>query len=135
MNKNMNLPAEYAVLSEEEMTYTPVSYTHLDVYKRQREDRSAGQADPGLHRIRISNQKCRWSASGIFDCLDQPIGRQLPGIEGLVQVVAVPADLYEQAAGGQIPVSYTHLDVYKRQSLHLAPLPGELAAPERGLRG
>ena len=29
MNKNMNLPAEYAVLSEEEMTYTPVSYTHL----------------------------------------------------------------------------------------------------------
>ena len=67
----------------------------------EREDRSAGQADPGLHRIRINNQNAAGHPAAFLIAWIS-IGRQLPGIEGLVQVVAVPADLYEQAAGGQI---------------------------------
>ena len=42
----------------------------------------------------------------------QPLCGQLPGIQGLVQVVAVAADLDEQAAGGQVlivkPVAEQH---------------------------
>ena len=42
----------------------------------------------------------------------QPLCGQLPGVEGLVQVVAVAADLDEQAAGGQVlivkPVAEQH---------------------------
>ena len=45
-------------------------------------------------------------------CGSKALCRQLPGIKSLVQVIAVPADLNEQAAGGQIlivePVAEQH---------------------------
>ena len=65
----------------------PVSYTHLDVYKRQR---SAHPAD---------------RAAGLYGAAGKILtgGKAPPGKGG-------------GHGGGYIPVSYTHLDVYKRQA-------------------
>ena len=67
---------------------TPVSYTHLDVYKRQRD------AHALLH------------AAG--ELLGQRLFKAL-------QPDQVDIFLRVCLTGGLIPVSYTHLDVYKRQ--------------------
>ena len=71
----------------------PVSYTHLDVYKRQ-----------VLTPLRIFlNARCRNGVLKLsFQHLSQPVeplGQQFP-------------------RAGDVPVSYTHLDVYKRQPWH-----------------
>ena len=39
-----------------------------------------------------------------------------------------------KAISGLLPVSYTHLDVYKRQPPHRAPRPGSDLDPDQGLR-
>ena len=72
-------------------TYT-VSYTHLDVYKRQAEDDlAAALRGVGLHKL-----------SG-YVALELFLLR-------LVQLVQLGPHTC-----GPVPVSYTHLDVYKRQ--------------------
>ena len=67
----------------------PVSYTHLDVYKRQLVCR--------FQQFRIKN------------------------LGSLHQSIIIPADSHTafpfHTANGLHPVSYTHLDVYKRQVL------------------
>ena len=75
------------------MTCAPVSYTHLDVYKRQY-DMSLNAAvltavEEGQYTINVSNSVLL------------PMGK--PPIEGTVDALTIA------------PVSYTHLDVYKRQ--------------------
>ena len=81
-------------------TVTAVSYTHLDVYKRQVGEmarRLAGPAGPALDQ-RAVGRDLRASDRGAL----QP--------RLLVQPAPPPA--------GYVPVSYTHLDVYKRQMIN-----------------
>ena len=75
-----------------EWEYRPVSYTHLDVYKRQLLHRRDALAFEG----------------GTDRCL---YGRNLEAIQKMGRY----SDRYHPEC--QRPVSYTHLDVYKRQAL------------------
>ena len=88
----------------------PVSYTHLDVYKRQ----VLAQADD-LVRI-------YWSAYRILSAnRDERAGPMLDAACAHVRRQAVQifeADVRQAFLHAiPIPVSYTHLDVYKRQQL------------------
>ena len=47
----------------------------------------------------MSIGNCRICAAQRFD---QPLGGQLPGVQGFVEVVAVAAHLDEQAPGGEV---------------------------------
>ena len=84
----------------------PVSYTHLDVYKRQVKDRV-------IIIPRVYTNKPRTTGEGYKGIASQPDPEKAPDmIEGLI-------------AMRKMPVSYTHLDVYKRQTIQcvtLAPL-------------
>ena len=75
----------------------PVSYTHLDVYKRQ------ARAFEGMRGIPIQYYPQR----GLVTALDF----------ALTDVVAVFAMLLLATVLVRFAVSYTHLDVYKRQGL------------------
>ena len=99
-----------------------VSYTHLDVYKRQAEHRPAvadgvgglalfrdGQAFP--YRVNALLRRCLLYTS-------DPMALQFqkhPVIVQLFQVIGEPLVPDRQQAEEAGPVSYTHLDVYKRQ--------------------
>ena len=76
------------------MTHKAVSYTHLDVYKRQAE-KSARLAE----------------LDALLNMDDR--GNDDPDCERTTEKPSVLAELRDRA--GRIPVSYTHLDVYKRQ--------------------
>ena len=81
-------------------TLVPVSYTHLDVYKRQ----------GFTHMLR--------SRQGVFGA-----GRAV--LLGMGDGFGRLADLLHRRqlrlqALGQLPVSYTHLDVYKRQAFMIS---------------
>ena len=67
----------------------PVSYTHLDVYKRQLYDSGASSEE--------LDQFCRGTVAAARD--------------GIIERGAFSAGMISG------PVSYTHLDVYKRQCL------------------
>ena len=90
---------------------TPVSYTHLDVYKRQVVDTAEG----------------RLRALGTRFTVRQEAGATLLAVyQGAVEIRTTGnAPAVVITAGHQArytaPVSYTHLDVYKRQ--HLPPPP------------
>ena len=110
---------------------TAVSYTHLDVYKRQvtelsRWGRSTQDLLDTLHRL------AGWKVSvvamsGMTFELDTPHGRMMATL--LAGISQFERDLLSErvksglaaarARGkklGRQPVSYTHLDVYKRQA-------------------
>ena len=72
---------------------TPVSYTHLDVYKRQTLH-LRGASGNNLKNVDLD------IASGLFTCIT--------GVSGSGKSTLINDTLYT-------PVSYTHLDVYKRQ--------------------
>ena len=82
--------------------YDPVSYTHLDVYKRQVQQM---EADHQWYRS-LSAEDRSWvglvAQAGLSSFLEWFGGEQIRP--------AVTADVF-----GTAPVSYTHLDVYKRQ--------------------
>ena len=73
---------------------TPVSYTHLDVYKRQDEDRTTV-----LYLQDCAQQAGQETRFLYVEELGLGVGGMLTDLDDNV-----------------IPVSYTHLDVYKRQS-------------------
>ena len=88
-----------------------VSYTHLDVYKRQMQSRKTGEflqlyqklAEAGLTPLVVKGLVCRslyrepdYRASGDEDIL-------------------IPAEQFPECSRIFAAVSYTHLDVYKRQ--------------------
>ena len=76
-----------------------VSYTHLDVYKRQPLD---------------------WMVSSLLAAAAEAEAAVLEAVEAEV--------LEEQPASERTPVSYTHLDVYKRQPVDCPmPMPMESA--------
>ena len=85
--------------------YAAVSYTHLDVYKR--------QPPSMVIRLRLvpGIMATHWSA---------PTVSALPGVRLAMEAPESPSlerpSLVRQAQYARItPVSYTHLDVYKRQ--------------------
>ena len=84
------------------ITLLPVSYTHLDVYKRQ------GVARLIKSAYKLLNLETYFTAG----------------------VQEVRAWTYEKGwkapqCAGVIPVSYTHLDVYKRQHVHRRKYSGD----------
>ena len=90
------LKNDYEFLPDAPKGWTPVSYTHLDVYKRQTETRHGDADDTFSWQIQFieslgTDQKC----------------------QGGIQTTG-NTDYYSLAA-----VSYTHLDVYKRQLVTL----------------
>ena len=110
------------------MACTPVSYTHLDVYKRQ--DFAQEPLGP---RYRLHGNKM-WISAGehaltenivhlVLAKVPDASGQLPPGVKG-ISLFIVPKVLVELPVGAlpktltaaQVtPVSYTHLDVYKRQ--------------------
>ena len=86
--------AETTVVSE--MGARSVSYTHLDVYKRQ---------------LLIAAVALAVIPLAVWLLRDYPEDR------GVLPYGADPASYVAppRATGGAMPVSYTHLDVYKRQ--------------------
>ena len=84
--------------------HIPVSYTHLDVYKRQtkEEDTLDGWFDSGsTHLASMKKDQGFWPADVYMEGLDQ--------YRGWFQAALLTA------VGSTGAVSYTHLDVYKRQ--------------------
>ena len=105
------------VIEEKDLTgekLVPVSYTHLDVYKRQAlTGGTAAAADAAAHRLCADVQDLGLDAAGV----------QLPGDQGqggIGAALLVGAAVDEQDF--HKPVSYTHLDVYKRQVRHRVPV-------------
>ena len=98
-------------------SFVPVSYTHLDVYKRQGQQRCQQQPEPpgwawGSHRHRsaLLGRAARWRGQV---CI---VGGSAGGINGPEKrgenrAIWYCLEILLQA------VSYTHLDVYKRQEL------------------
>ena len=87
-----------------------VSYTHLDVYKRQGAHYGAYAPlgyvkDPDKKGHLLIDTETRWIVEKIFDLA-----------------------VHGRGAASITPVSYTHLDVYKRQSLGLCGVIFFLAA-------
>ena len=104
-------------------TVTPVSYTHLDVYKRQSLDR----AQAVIHAAVAEAKKRDWKmnvavvdSGGNLVAFQRMDGAMLASIQ-IAQHKARAAATFrretKQFEDGIQPVSYTHLDVYKRQGL------------------
>ena len=91
------------------MTVRPVSYTHLDVYKRQT----------------ALTQRRRVRDGGL-----RVVNRFQQGRVKTVPAEEAPANYVPAAAVIRRAVSYTHLDVYKRQ-VRTDPLCGAEAYPGR----
>ena len=100
--------------------YRPVSYTHLDVYKRQDVDghfELAGLRN-GTSKLIISyvsycTQIVEVTINGMFE-----IKVELEQDTQQLGEVVVVADAKKNTENAIItPVSYTHLDVYKRQAI------------------
>ena len=95
---------------------TPVSYTHLDVYKRQ--SLTGAKVDAGLDGVKLSLLDAMGMdiLSGLMGVVLAVVGASVCGGGGVALVGAGPV--------GMIAVSYTHLDVYKRQDNDLAVVNG-----------
>ncbi len=102
----------------------PVSYTHLDVYKRQvlrdAEIPALGNPDGDITIVEYFDYQCPYCKKVA------PELAQVVKEDGKVRLVmkdwpilGPPSDL----AARLVPVSYTHLDVYKRQVLRDAEIP------------
>ena len=77
---------------------SPVSYTHLDVYKRQLQSFVCALAGGVLGK--------KWGAISI-------------GLWLILGMIGLPVLTMGKAGIGIFPVSYTHLDVYKRQAYNI----------------
>ena len=87
--------------AEDRELFKAVSYTHLDVYKRQDKFLAGGEMHGGVAMIDVNQ----------FKSVNDSFGH-LVGDEALQTVAAAMQSCLRQT---DIPVSYTHLDVYKRQ--------------------
>ena len=97
------------------LTSTAVSYTHLDVYKRQNVAIAVGElaAERGMSSSQL----------GLLWVMEQPgvtapiIGpRTMQHLEDALPLLEMRlADDDRPRFDALVPVSYTHLDVYKRQ--------------------
>ena len=104
---------------------TSVSYTHLDVYKRQGKDCGKGiyQRKDGLYSARFvdktgkRHEKYFQTIPEARNWMEDVYKRQVQALDdmrhGVIEIVGRSQHI------GHIPVSYTHLDVYKRQFIPL----------------
>ena len=94
----------------------PVSYTHLDVYKRQNYIRSATESAGSIF-IKIEHE----NDLGV-DALIEFVENEVPLNKQIAVQIKSGASYYSGITRECLipvgkPVSYTHLDVYKRQQL------------------
>ena len=88
-----------------------VSYTHLDVYKRQHRESTERQ-----YALQEKAMTLGWPATAIR-VLDRDLGRSGTQMTGREDFKTLVADVSMGQVGAVFaPVSYTHLDVYKRQT-------------------
>ena len=83
----------------------PVSYTHLDVYKRQVSNGISGPEMPDLIGVTRRIAELTLANRGITATITEEYDDEVPVNEVIYQY--------------PVAVSYTHLDVYKRQPSHL----------------
>ena len=88
----------------------PVSYTHLDVYKRQHLLGSLLGLRAGVD---IKHVPYRGTVPSITDLVGGQIAAAMNPSGDYLQ--------YMKSGKVRVPVSYTHLDVYKRQAMACAP--------------
>ena len=110
----------------------PVSYTHLDVYKRQAEDHplhsiiqriydAASQLQQGLDKQLKKQSMLYWVSEQISKLFSHYMLYRADCVRGCPQNQACqcPSNWLAQWGRGEAlnlePVSYTQLDVYKRQ--------------------
>ena len=124
----------------------PVSYTHLDVYKRQFDNMGAA-ITRGVQSIILAiddtqealNRPTMRDAIKTFGSL---LEKALKAVAAVLPPVIENVDILAISVAGLMPVSYTHLDVYKRQSppcgragaRGAARAAGELCGRQRGCR-
>ena len=84
------------------MVIFPVSYTHLDVYKRQHGTNPASAVMAGMKVVVVKNLE-----NGEIDFEDLKAKAELHSENLSAAMITYPSTYG--------PVSYTHLDVYKRQ--------------------
>ena len=103
--------------SDRASSYDAVSYTHLDVYKRQGHHLCAGRDDAenrnmSIQLISVSHKTADLSIRSCFARTRESHQREIFSVAEtlLFQYLELPA-----AIDGAESVSYTHLDVYKRQ--------------------
>ena len=105
----------------------PVSYTHLDVYKRQVVDDLIYDMIPyykekGLEET-VNLLKDKYP--------EQDIREAAEDLDELIKEGKLyTEDIYENYIHDIVAVSYTHLDVYKRQVIRLATLMLSMVSPE-----
>ena len=100
------------------MILLPVSYTHLDVYKRQQltlrtfhAGGIAGNMAANASIVAKNNARLEFEELRTVDTVDE-MGEAVKVVVGRLAEVR-----FIDVNTGIIPVSYTHLDVYKRQLL------------------
>ena len=103
------------------MHFIPVSYTHLDVYKRQREKEGISYGAGSFIDVPLNNDVASWGYYAILNptkrdavenALKEEVAKALK--DGFTQE---ELDANKKSFSNQrtTTVSYTHLDVYKRQ--------------------
>ena len=105
-------------------TPAPVSYTHLDVYKRQGHevvgyDRNPAVSDvPDLGALTaaLSAPRAVWVMVPAGDPTRDTVRALADLLEPGDVVIDGGNSYYRDDAANAAPVSYTHLDVYKRQA-------------------
>ena len=107
--------------------YTPVSYTHLDVYKRQIMSYAAKYASSFYGPFRDAagsapsfgdRKSYQMDYHNVKEGLKEAMTDECEGADILMVKPALSyLDVVRLVAENTNPVSYTHLDVYKRQSL------------------
>ena len=96
-----------------------VSYTHLDVYKRQNSDSTIESYYPNnAYHPKLIDMGKEWNGYRLDVYKRQGDYISIDGSTGNIYEGVIPT------VDATIAVSYTHLDVYKRQVLNLSFLHG-----------
>ena len=112
-----------------ELDVQPVSYTHLDVYKRQQRDRrvkhyrhNIGQG--GFYAV-IRKNSLPQIIHFLINLREIQLRKPFLQIHDQLQKLLIPSRYHHRKIPQAFkPVSYTHLDVYKRQVSLLCPKSG-----------
>ena len=92
---------------------TPVSYTHLDVYKRQAKDRAETYAKALDLKVRRIISISEGGGGGF-----RPVPMMAMSARGKAEMDTAVSPGETEVSVSLDAVSYTHLDVYKRQLIH-----------------